>query len=157
MGPTDINGLPAHALLVHFVVIFVPVAAAAVLLSVFWPAARARLGIVTPLVAFGALVSVPITTHAGQWLKDHIGGTSPLIQRHAQLGGELLPWVLGLFVVAAGQWVWFRWYAPRRAARSTGTFAVLCVLAVVVSVGSVVQVYRIGDSGSKAVWSGVTR
>jgi len=31
---------------------------------------------------------------------------------------------------------------------------VLAVLSVVVAVGSVVQVYRIGDSGAKAVWQG---
>jgi hypothetical protein len=42
-----IGGLPAHPLIVHATVVLVPLAAAAVALHAFWPAARARLGLVT--------------------------------------------------------------------------------------------------------------
>ncbi|WP_255452867.1 hypothetical protein [Cryobacterium sp. Sr8] len=35
----EINGLPAHVLLIHFVVIVVPLAALCALLAVAWPAA----------------------------------------------------------------------------------------------------------------------
>ena len=59
------NGLPVHVLLVHLVVIIVPLAALCLLLSAFWPAARRRLGFVTPLVALVALIAVPFTTAAG--------------------------------------------------------------------------------------------
>ncbi|MCK9894928.1 DUF2231 domain-containing protein [Frankia sp. AgB32] len=163
MGPTEINGLPAHALLVHVVVILVPLAALLVVLSALWPAARRRLGVVTPLVALVALISVPLTTHAGEWLEARVPA-DPLVQRHAELGDQLLPWAAGLFVVAAATWIWTRRAGAsaagggaHAAARSGGTaetlvLTVLAVLAVVLGVGAVVQIYRIGDSGAKAVW-----
>lgn len=184
--PTEINGLPAHVLLVHVVVVMVPLAALALLLSVAWPAARRRLGVVTPLLALVALVAVPVTTHAGEWLQRRIP-SSPLIAKHAALGDQLLPWVAGLFVVALAHWVWSRSAGrhavdPGPAGAGSGTStpgatsgggtavaertsvrterrspvvtAVFAVLALVVAVGSVWMVYRIGDSGAQAIWSG---
>jgi hypothetical protein len=71
MGPTTIAGLPAHALLVHIVVVMVPLTALLVILTVLWPAAQRRLGIITPLVAFATLVAVPLTTQSGEWLEHH--------------------------------------------------------------------------------------
>ena len=49
----EVNGLPLHVLLVHFIVVGVPLAALLTVLSALWPAARRRLGIITPLVALG--------------------------------------------------------------------------------------------------------
>src|SRR6478752_1601961 len=103
--PTVINGLPAHVLLIHAVVVLVPLAALMLVASAVWPAARARLGVLTPIVALIALVLVPVTTHAGEYLQRHLGFTNPLIRRHVQLGHMLLPWAIGLFVVAAAVWV----------------------------------------------------
>ena len=154
---TEINGLPAHILLIHLVVIGIPVAALLTVLSAVWPAARRRLGIITPIVAGLALITVPITTHAGEWLQARVfhGFSNPLIVRHAHLGGELLPWAIGLFV-----WPCAAWGVPVMAARSerfgartrpasrswSGARGGLAVVAVV-------QVYRIGDAGAKAAWS----
>jgi len=149
-----INGLPVHVLVVHFVVIVVPVAALALLLTALWPAARRRLGIVTPIIALAALISVPIATEAGEWLQERVGRTD-LIEEHEELGETLLPWAVGVFVLAVLQWVWFRFVAPR--VPKAGRLAigiVLAVLVAVAAVGSVVTVIRIGESGSKAVWSG---
>ncbi|MCM3886053.1 hypothetical protein [Frankia sp. R82] len=185
MGPTEVNGLPAHVLLVHVVVILVPLAALLVVLAALWPAARRRLGLITPLVALVALISVPVTTHAGEWLEERVS-SDELVRRHAELGDELLPWVIGLFVLALAGWLWAAYSSggwpfgtrsgppstrvPAGAgaqpagtgagSAATGTRAgpavvvVLAVLSVAVSVGSVVQIYRIGDSGAKAVWDG---
>lgn len=169
MGPTQINGLPAHPLLVHLVVVLVPLAALMAIVSALWPAARRRLGVLTPLVALVALVSVPLTTHAGEWLEARTP-PDPLVARHAELGDQLLPWAAGLFVLAAAGWLWARRPVPdgqdqvrpasgHRAGvgdglRGNAVMVVIAVLSVVVAVGSVVQVYRIGDSGAKAVWHG---
>ena len=93
-GPmNEFNGLPAHVLLVHLVVVGVPVAALLTVLSAVWPAANRRLGVITPVVAMLALVCVPITTSAGEWLQARVfhGYTDPNITRHAELGDELLP------------------------------------------------------------------
>ena len=55
-GELEFNGLPLHILIVHAVVVGIPLAALLTVLSAVWPAARRRLGIVTPIVALFALV-----------------------------------------------------------------------------------------------------
>lgn len=155
MGPTVINGLPAHVLLVHFVVVMVPITALLLLLTVAWPEARRRIGVVLPLAALLTLVMVPVTTHAGEWLEEHAGLKSSLIDKHAELGDQMLPWALGLFVVSAVVWGANRYFGRSTNARPPMALTVvLAVLAVVVAVGSVVTIYRIGDSGAKAAWQG---
>jgi hypothetical protein len=157
VGPTQINGLPAHILLVHVVVVLVPLTAIALIACAVWPSWMRRMGLVLPLLALVTLVSVPLTTHAGEWLERHTAST-PLIRRHTELGDGLLPWAIGLFVLAAGLWWWNR----RTAAASTGGGAApamplrvaAAVVCAVVAAGAVVQVYRIGDSGAKAAWTG---
>ena len=161
MGPTTINGLPAHPMLVHFVAVLVPVAALMLLLSVFWPAARRRLGIITPLIALVTLILVPLTTHAGEWL-EHRTERDPLVRAHAQIGDQLLYWSFGVFVVAAVWWLvhddrttaWLAARAHRVNAVAAGRAATitLTAIALVLAVGSVIQDYRIGESGAKAVW-----
>jgi hypothetical protein len=162
------HGLPAHVLLIHVVVVLVPVAALMVVASAVWPAARRRLGVATPLVALVALVFVPITTNAGEWLRDHLrnneGHVNPLIRRHAELGDQLLPWAIGIFVMGALVWVLGRRFElawrpsdeRERRALPVWVTSIVAALAVVVAVGGVVQLVRIGDSGAKAAWDGRT-
>lgn len=161
IGMTEINGLPAHILLIHLVVIGIPLAALLTVLSAVWPAARRRLGIITPIVALGALIMVPITTNAGEWLQHHIyinpaTANGQQILAHVRMGDELLPWALGLFVLGA-----LAWGLPVLAARpgaaaalgSVGARIAVGVLAVAIGAVASVQVYRIGDAGAKAAWS----
>lgn len=156
----EINGLPAHILIVHFVVVGVPLAALLTVLSGVWPAARRRLGIITPIVAGLALISVPVAVNAGHWLFDHLMGaaSNALVQRHTDLGEELLVWVIGLFTAAV-----LAWLVPLLADRpgspgwlsSIGLRIVVAVLAVGFAVVSVVQTVRIGEAGSKATYTGI--
>jgi hypothetical protein len=156
----EINGLPLHVLVVHAVVVLVPVAALAVVLSTWWPRARTRLGIGTLAVAAAALAVIPVATSAGEWLEERVPETS-LVEEHTSMGESLLPWVIALVAVAAVVW-WLDGASGRRRARGVGpvrledrsTHVVLGLLAVVVALGSVVTVYRIGDSGAKASWDG---
>src|SRR5664279_1628894 len=115
--PEEVSGLPLHVLLVHAVIVLIPIAALLTVLSAVWPAARRRLGIVTPLVGLVTLILVPITTNAGEWLLARVHST-PLIQEHADLGTSMIGFAVGL----AG--------------------------------ASVVQVVRVGEAGSRAVWTG---
>jgi hypothetical protein len=151
MGPTKIQGLPAHILLVHLVLAAVPIAALVLVAAAVWPAAGKRLGIVTPIVALGALLTVPVTTHAGQWLEARVAIT-PLIRKHVTLGKEVLPWMIGLFLIAVLVWLWER--AGSVALHGTAGRIVVGVLAVAISVGAVQQVVRTGEAGSRAVWTG---
>lgn len=156
----EINSLPLHVLLVHATVVFIPLSALCIVLTMLWPAARRRLGIITPLIALLALVLVPVSQQAGHWLFLRIDQT-PLAIEHMRLGDMMLPWVIGLFIAALGLWLWFR-YGTTAAAfwrRKLGTgyrviAAVVVVAVLAVCAGATVAVVLTGESGSRAVWEG---
>ncbi|MEV7982275.1 DUF2231 domain-containing protein [Streptomyces sp. NPDC086519] len=155
---TLINGLPAHILLVHLVVVLVPLAALALVVAAISPRVARRMGVVLPVLALVSLVCVPLTTQAGEWLERHVTEDA-LVERHAELGDGLLPWAAGLFVLAALVWWGARATAePRTDAKGTGVWSAMpmrvaaVVLSLAVAAGAVVDVYRIGDSGAKAAW-----
>jgi hypothetical protein len=178
---TTAGGLPAHILLVHAVIVLVPLTALAVVLVAVWPAARHRLTEATAALAVVTAISVPVTTDAGEWLERRVPRTA-LVRAHTEIGDYVLPWAVALAVVAIAFVV--RALLARRTARATVaagggpgtaratsdrqpgtrsdaalpggrvTSIVLAVLAVVVAVGSVATVYRVGESGSRAVWTG---
>ncbi|MCD2104607.1 MAG: DUF2231 domain-containing protein [Rhodococcus sp. (in: high G+C Gram-positive bacteria)] len=162
MGLTTIGGLPAHPLLVHLVVVLVPISALLLVLAVCWPAARIRLGLAPAVIALITLIAVPVTTDAGEWLEKQIP-EDPLVQAHAELGDQMLFWSIGVFVLAATWWIlhstrFAAWRAdPPDTSTSPKVWRVVVIavaaLSVLVAAGSVVQVYRIGESGAKAVWS----
>jgi hypothetical protein len=159
MNSYTLAGLPLHILLNHVVVIFVPLTALAVMLHALWPTAARRLGIVTPLAGLVVLVTVPITIDAGQALENAVAVT-PAVRRHAELGQTLLPWAIALFVISLALWVWTRFGRPRYGARMsaalrTGITVGLAVAAVVIAVGSVIDVVLIGDAGARAVWGSI--
>lgn len=165
------NGLPTHILLAHFVVVLVPLSALALVVCALWPEATRRLGPVLPLLALVSLAFVPFTTHAGEWLKRRVGASAQT-NRHVELGDGMLPWTIAVAVMALVVW-WVTpretaaartptgrggvpFSVPRPAVRRPGLLRLItAVLAVAAAVGSVVHVYRVGDSGSKAVWQGV--
>ncbi|MFD8620084.1 DUF2231 domain-containing protein [Streptomyces sp. NPDC059513] len=166
MEPTLINGIPAHPLLVHAVVVLLPLAALCLVACAAWPPIMRRFGLALPALALVALVFVPLTTNAGEWLEERVQETS-LLEKHTELGDGLLPWAVGVFVTATAIW-----FAYRRASSSgipsfsteldaaamarprTLVWVIAVVLSVAVAAGSIVQVYRIGDSGAKSVWQG---
>ncbi|WP_329323585.1 MULTISPECIES: DUF2231 domain-containing protein [unclassified Streptomyces] len=157
MGLDLIDNVPAHVLLVHVVVVLVPLTALSLVLCAVLPSVMRRFGFALPALALVTLISVPLTTHAGEWLKSHVDGNA-LVRRHAELGDELLPWTLALALIATGVW-WAYGRAARLVPGSTARSTVAmplriaaAVFSVVIGVGAGVQVYRIGDSGAKAAW-----
>ncbi len=151
---SEINGLPVHILVVHAVVALVPLAALLTVLSAVWPAARRRLGIVTPLVALLAVGATFAAKEAGEWLQARVPQT-PLINEHVDLGDTMFYFAVGLFIAAV-----LVWSVPTLMSRRSGQVAppwvgvVVAVVAIVLSGAAVFQVYRVGESGSKAVWTG---
>jgi uncharacterized membrane protein len=144
--------LPLHPLVVHLTVVLIPLAALSVVLAAVWPAARRRLGILPPILALLALILVPITTSAGEWLADRVAKT-PLVERHEELGERMLPWAVALFAVAVAMWAWHRFAKATGRIRLTVSI-LLAVAAIVVACGSVITVVQIGESGAAAVWTG---
>ncbi|WRZ88906.1 hypothetical protein OHB54_07410 [Streptomyces sp. NBC_01007] len=158
MSLTVVNGLPAHILFVHFVIVLVPLSALALIACAVWPGAARRLGLILPVLTLVTLATVPVSTHAGEWLEQHVG-SDPLVRKHAELGDGLLPWALGLFVISVVVWATARRSSPAADGTAGASWpssalvrGAVAILSVAVAVGAVVDVYRIGDSGAKAAW-----
>lgn len=149
---TTIAGLPAHVLLLHFVVVLVPLTALLLIMCAVWPAARRRLVWLVAALAGLTLLITPATVNAGEWLADtgKIGG-SPDLDRHMAAGEYGLYMALGLAVAAA-------LLAGLDVALSRGgAVAPVLRLGIVVVVialagGSMFAIHTIGESGTKAAW-----
>lgn len=157
-----IFGLPLHPLVVHATEVLVPLAAAFVVLTAAWPRFRRWSGYLTLGLTLVALVLVPISKESGEALEERVSENA-LIERHAELADGLLPWVIGLVVVAAAL-LWWN-LRERRASASASSehdakagprwiAITLIALALVAAGGTTVQAVLIGHSGATAVWSG---
>ncbi|MFG1605171.1 DUF2231 domain-containing protein [Actinoplanes sp. NPDC049265] len=159
---STVNGLPAHILLVHAVVVLLPLAAFLLVLTAVWPAARRRLAGPNAILAVGVLILTPITTEAGEWLEHRVPSTE-LIHQHAELGDLALFIAIPIAVLAV--LVWWRqreategtarvggrtWLAPQ----SMAVTRVIAALAILAGLAGGIGTYRIGDSGAKAAWTG---
>src|SRR5258707_9239713 len=82
------NGLPAHVMLVHFIVVLGPLTAALAIVCTFWPAARQRLVWLVLALAGITVVFTPFTIDAGEWPSERKGGAPPL-QAQTQFGGTM--------------------------------------------------------------------
>ena len=150
---STINGLPAHVLLVHFVVVLMPLTAVFVVAAAFWRGLRDLLWWAGVLLAAGLVVLCWLTQQAGEWLRDYFGNP-PVVAQHADLGDTAVWFAVALLIVAIAEaFVHFRQRGSGDAGR--GLLIGVAVLAIVVGVASCVQIYRIGDSGSQAVWGTV--
>ncbi|WP_416062513.1 DUF2231 domain-containing protein [Rhodococcus indonesiensis] len=150
---SQINGLPAHILLVHAIVVLVPLVAVGVVLSALWPAARIRLVWPIAVLATALLVLTPLTTEAGESLEDQVDRTA-LLHTHTELG-DTMPFVAAALFVAVMLVVALHVSGSRRsmsAGRMRFLTVVTVLVAILVGVGATVQVYRVGDSGAQATW-----
>jgi hypothetical protein len=166
-----VNGLPAHVLLVHAIVVLLPLSALLLVLTALWPAARSRLAAPNAILSLVVVVLVPITTSAGEWLERRMAGT-PLLHDHTELGDTAIWVAIPVAVVALVIWwrnreaigvtgdsgtgpgatiIGQRTYLAPRSATAT---RVIAVIAVAVAVTGIYDIYRIGDSGAKAAWTG---
>jgi ABC-type branched-subunit amino acid transport system permease subunit len=150
---STVDGLPAHILLNHFVVVLGPLAAILAIICALWPAARRRLIWLVLLLAVATLALTPLTVNSGEWLADKVG-VSPAIHHHAQLGDTLVYMVAALVATlivlavvhirqARGRTMQFAWHAA------------VGLLVIAAAVATLVQSYRIGESGARAAWGTV--
>jgi hypothetical protein len=165
-----VNGLPAHILLVHAIVVLLPLAALLLVLTAIWPAARRRFAGPNAILSVLVVALVPVTTSAGEWLEHRVTETA-LLRDHAELGDTALLAALPVAILAV-----IIWWRQRETNASTSALPIgsadvatrqrtylaplsatitraIVALAVVVAGWAVYDTYRIGDSGSKAAWS----
>lgn len=147
---STVNGLPAHVLMVHFIVVLAPLTAVLAILCAVWTAARERLVWLVLALSVVTAVLTPLTTEAGEWLA-HRTEESALLERHAGLGETMIYVAAGLLLSAALIAV-LHLRAKRGRTASTALSAAVAAVVVVAGIGAVAQVYRIGDSGAKSVW-----
>jgi hypothetical protein len=162
-----VDGIPAHPLVVHAVVVLLPLAAVGTLLVVARPVWRQQLGVWVLLLALGGVAAIPVATQTGEQLEHALGG-GELIKIHEERADKLLiPALIFLALLAAtvltGRRAGARADGPGAAHALTGGTAtlsrvtlitgVLAALAGLVVTGLVVW---IGHAGSAAAYSGVT-
>jgi uncharacterized membrane protein len=144
------NGLPVHALLVHFIVVLAPLTALLAILCAVWPAARERLVWLVLALAGVTAVLTPLTAEAGEWLEHHIE-ESDLVEKHAEMGDTMLYFSLAL-LVAAILLVVRHVRAARGKPLSAALSAAIAAFVLIAGVATTVQVFRIGHSGAVSVW-----
>jgi hypothetical protein len=149
---STINGLPAHVLLVHVVVVLVPLTAVLAILCAVLPSVRRRLVWLVAALAAITVAAVPLTTNAGEWLLRRVGET-PQLRTHAHLGDTMIYFAIALLVVALLLLAVHLLEAGDRPV-SRVVLGIVAVLTIAAGVAATVQVYRIGDSGAHAVWGG---
>jgi hypothetical protein len=145
------NGLPAHVLLVHFIVVLAPLTAILAIACAVWPAARQRLVWLVLALSLVTVVLTPLTTDAGEWLAHKIG-RSPALHTHTSLGDTMKYFSVALVVAAVLLAVLHVREVRGRTVKPIVSI-VIAVLVVLAGMATTVQVYRIGDSGAKATWA----
>jgi uncharacterized membrane protein len=159
---TSIRGLPAHPLFAHVPVVLIPLAGLGAI-AMLWPPIRDRIGWYVVGLVFVAGIFTQLTISAGQSLRKYVR-ESPLVRAHTHIGENIRPWVLLMFLALVGVML-----LARRSARaddvpgqksgrhgSNGLRVATTLVAAVSIVFSGVAtywIYRIGDSGAKAVWA----
>jgi hypothetical protein len=162
---TSIRGLPAHPLFAHVPVILIPLAGVGAV-AMLWPAVRDRIGWVVVAIVLVAGIFTQLTISAGQSLKEYVHETA-LVRAHTRIGENIRPWVLLMFLALVGVMLLARRTRPvgahaedvsRESANGTGiglrvAMISVATLSIVFSGVATYWVYRIGDSGAKAVWA----
>lgn len=164
-----VDGIPAHPLVVHAVVVLLPLAVVGTLLLVARPAWRRQLGVWVLLLAVAGVAAVPVATQTGEQLQQALGGGGPLVQVHEERAETLLLPALAFLVLLAATVLLGRRADAAAAAEGPGAAhalssrtsplrwvtVVVGVLAALAGLAVVGLVVWIGHSGSVAVWSGV--
>ncbi|MEH3052850.1 MAG: hypothetical protein PGN13_02440 [Patulibacter minatonensis] len=169
----NVNGLPTHALLVHFTVVVSTTAALAGLAYALVPRFRRWLSVPLVFVGLASIVLGVITPSSGERLEARVGH-DPLLEKHTELGDQM-----GLIMIAFGVLLIATMFVaryraetvvggmpigavdrlgafPRQRLRGFGGQAPLAAaLTVLVLAGSVISgiwIFRTGEAGARSVW-----
>ncbi|RQX02900.1 hypothetical protein DLJ59_14050 [Micromonospora inaquosa] len=156
----EFMGIPAHPLLLHAAVVFVPLLALLTVGYALVPPIRPHTRWVLGLLAVGAPVAALLSKLSGDAFLERMRAANrvtpeflPKLEAHQEYGDITLYASIGLGVVALAL---VRLVPPRPAegARPRLLTPALQVLSLVAAAVTVYYVFRTGDSGAKAVWEG---
>lgn len=150
----EINGLPAHPLVVHAAVVFVPLLCLAAIVYAVVPRVRAKVGWAAAALAVVAPVAALLATGTGDELAEsrYPGQLPPAVHDHEEFGESTLMTsiVLGLIVLV---FVYLTGTRSGRARRLPSWVSmVLAVITVLAALGAGFFVVQTGDSGAQSVW-----
>ena len=137
-----INGLPAHPLFIHIVVVLLPLSAIGMIALVVIPQFRGT--VQKYFVASGVVISVIgafIAKESGAALEQTRGVTD----EHHDWGNRTFYLAIALTVVSA-LWLWLDTKPKSKTKLATG------IIVVLVSLAAITSTVLAGDSGAKAVW-----
>jgi uncharacterized protein YjeT (DUF2065 family) len=162
----EFMGVPAHPLIVHIPVVFIPLLALLAVVYALVPMVRSHTRWVLGLLAIAAPIGALLAKLSGDALSDRMQERNlitpdflPRIEEHGDLGNMTLYATIALAVVTLAL-VYF--VGPRVAATAAGgadssrmLSLVLAGLAVVAAGVSLYYVVRTGDTGAKNVWEDI--
>ena len=157
---SEIQGLPAHPLLVHGPVVLIPLLALLSLVLVVKRGWRASLGPWVVMLGVVALGLTVVASGSGEELQANVRDTE-LVRHHAQLGSTMRPIAFAQFValllLVAPAWA-YRRGGPGVLARMAQS-RLLSILAVVLVVATAALatywIVQTGHSGAESVWHNV--
>jgi uncharacterized membrane protein len=152
--PEFVTGLPLHALIVHFVVVLLPIAAVGSVVIAVWPAARERFGWLVVAVAAVSTALVPVATSSGSNLATRMP-PSPAVDHHQSLANLMIWFAVPMLVFVAALMVVHELRKRRELPFATILMVAAAVLTIGSSVAAGIHVYRVGDAGARAAWGGV--
>lgn len=153
-------GLPAHPLLVHMPVVFIPLTLLLAVIAVVWGRGRKVLSLVVAICATIGMFGAQLATMSGSGLEERVKETA-LVEEHAELGEATRNIAILLFLVAVGFCI-REWGPKLRLPGAEGLRRLLAprVVGIVLSVALVasaalatVWVVRTGHAGAKATWN----
>ena len=156
----ELLGIPAHALILHAAVIFVPLLVLFAIMYAVLPGLRTRIGWVAAILAVVGPVSTYFAKESGEELrtvliaKQYPSEIINKVNEHEAYGSALFWYTLGLGV-ATGLLLFLT--GRRRHARRVPAVVAVVLAGIVVVLGVVTAgyVFLTGDSGAHAVWQGV--
>ena len=152
MSVEALFGLPAHPLIVHGAVVLLPMAAFATIVCAAVPPLRRSYAPLALGVAVASTVAVFFAQESGEELSERVRRTA-LVRDHIGMGNHVLPWAVGVVIVAAAITAVPYVARTRPALAGTAATIVIVVLALAVGGGATWSTVRVGHSGAKATWS----
>jgi uncharacterized membrane protein len=156
-----IGGIPAHPLLIHAAVVFIPLLIVGAIVYALWPRVRGKIGWAVIALAIIAPFCALFAKLSGQDLRQHLidggvtGPTLTKINQHMSYGTNTLWWTIGLGVATLVV-VGYLWRAaPAGKTESIGVRAAGIVVTVALGAVTGYYVFKTGDTGAHIVWDGV--
>ncbi len=157
-----ILGIPAHPLLIHAAVIFIPLLIVGAIVYAAWPPFHSRITWAVLALAIIAPFSALFAKLSGQDLRNHLTANhlvSPPVMvkiiQHNAYGNDTFWWTLALGIVTLALLAYYIRVKKTEAgippAARIGATVVTVVLGAVVGY----YVFKTGDTGAHIVWAGL--